>query len=51
MAILLDVLQAKSDSKVCKKSVTFEGNSLTIKSLSMEQALVEGFIINVEFSG
>lgn len=34
-----------------KKSVTFEGNSLTIKSLSMEQALVEGFIVNVEFSG
>lgn len=32
-----------------KKSVSFSGNSLTIKSLSMEQALVEGFIVRVEF--
>lgn len=32
-----------------KKSVCFQGNSLTIKSLSMEQAMVEGFIVNVEF--
>lgn len=32
-----------------KKSVCFNGSSLTIKSLSMEQALVEGFIVRVEF--
>ena len=34
-----------------KKSVCFRGNSLTIKSLSMEQAMVEGLIISVEFCG
>lgn len=32
-----------------KKSVCFRGNSLTIKSLAMEQAMVEGFIVSVEF--
>lgn len=32
-----------------KKAVCFQGNSLTIKSLSMEQAMVEGIILNVEF--
>ncbi len=32
-----------------RQSVCFRGNSLTIKSLSMEQALVEGFIVSVEF--
>ncbi len=32
-----------------KKAVCFQGNSLTIKSLAMEQAMVEGFIVNVEF--
>ena len=33
-----------------KKTVSFQGNSLSIKSLSMEQAMVEGFIFCVEFS-
>lgn len=33
-----------------KKSVTFEGQNLTISSLSMEQAMVEGIIAKVEFS-
>ena len=33
-----------------KRNVSFQGNSLTIKSLSMEQAMVEGFIVNVEFT-
>ena len=32
-----------------KKSVCFHGNSLTIKSLSMEQAMVEGTILHMEF--
>ncbi len=32
-----------------KNAVAFRGNSLTIKSLSMEQAMVEGFIVSVEF--
>lgn len=32
-----------------KMNVAFCGNSLTIKSLSMEQAMVEGFIAVVEF--
>ncbi|MBP3939413.1 MAG: YabP/YqfC family sporulation protein [Clostridia bacterium] len=32
-----------------KKSVTFEGKNLTINSLSMEQAMVEGIITKVEF--
>lgn len=32
-----------------KMTVAFRGNSLTIKSLSMEQAMVEGFIALVEF--
>ena len=32
-----------------KLNVTFRGASLTIKSLSMEQAMVEGFIAAVEF--
>lgn len=33
-----------------KKSITFRGTSLSIKSLSMEQAMVEGFIVSVEFA-
>ncbi len=32
-----------------KNAVCFRGNSLTIKSLAMEQAMVEGFIVSVEF--
>ena len=32
-----------------KQNVAFRGTSLTIKSLSMEQAMVEGFIAVVEF--
>lgn len=32
-----------------KKAVCFTGNNLTIKSLSMEQAMVEGFILSMEF--
>lgn len=32
-----------------KKSVCFSGNGLSIRSLSMEQALVEGFIVSLEF--
>ena len=32
-----------------KMNVAFRGNSLKIKSLSMEQAMVEGFIAVVEF--
>ena len=32
-----------------KKTVTFCGDNLTIRSLSMEQAMVEGFIVTVEF--
>ena len=32
-----------------KMTVAFRGNSLKIKSLSMEQAMVEGFIALVEF--
>ncbi len=35
--------------KLDKKAVCFRGNSLTIKSLSMEQAMVEGFIVSLEF--
>ena len=33
-----------------KTAVSFRGSSLTIKSLSMEQAMVEGFIVSVDFS-
>lgn len=33
-----------------KSAVTIRGNNLSIKSLSMEQAMVEGFILCVEFS-
>ena len=33
-----------------KKSVSIEGQRLTIKSLSMEQAMVEGIISKVEFN-
>ena len=33
-----------------KNSVSFNGTGLTIRSLSMEQAMVEGFILSVEFS-
>lgn len=32
-----------------RNTVTFSGTGLTIRSLSMEQAIVEGFIVNVEF--
>ena len=32
-----------------KKSVRFCGNGLSIKSLSMEQAMVEGCIVSMEF--
>lgn len=34
-----------------KNSVSFGGSSLTIKSLSLEQAVVEGFIVSIEFGG
>ncbi len=34
-----------------KKSVCFCGSNLSIKSLSMEQAMVEGLIVNLEFCG
>lgn len=34
-----------------KKNVTIHGSDLSIKSLSMEQAMVEGFIVSVEFGG
>lgn len=34
-----------------KGSVCFYGNTLSIRSLSMEQAMVEGFIVSVEFGG
>lgn len=33
-----------------KSAVSIHGNNLSIKSLSMEQAMVEGFILSVEFS-
>lgn len=33
-----------------KTAVAFHGTDLTIKSLSMAQAMVEGFIMSVEFS-
>ncbi|MCQ2486227.1 MAG: YabP/YqfC family sporulation protein [Clostridia bacterium] len=33
-----------------KSAVTIRGNNLSIKSLSMEQAMVEGFILCIEFS-
>lgn len=40
-------------NKIClnlgKKCVTFCGNDLTIKSLAQEQAIIEGFIVSVEF--
>ena len=32
-----------------KNCVSFHGDSLKLKSLSMEQAMVEGFIVSVEF--
>ncbi|MBR5262795.1 MAG: YabP/YqfC family sporulation protein [Clostridia bacterium] len=32
-----------------KKSVRFSGSGLSIKSLSMEQAMVEGYIVSMEF--
>lgn len=32
-----------------KNTVTFLGTGLTIRSLSMKQAMVEGFILNIEF--
>lgn len=32
-----------------KSTVCFYGNSLSIRSLSMEQAIVEGFIVSIEF--
>ena len=32
-----------------KRAVSFSGNNLSIKSLSMEQAMVEGFIMSMEF--
>lgn len=32
-----------------KNAVCFTGNNLSIKSLSMEQAMVEGFIVSMEF--
>lgn len=32
-----------------KKSVCFCGSGLSIKSLSMEQAMVEGYIVSMEF--
>ncbi|MBP9989318.1 MAG: YabP/YqfC family sporulation protein [Ruminococcus sp.] len=32
-----------------KKYVTFNGNCLSIKSLALEQAVVEGIIVSVEF--
>ncbi len=32
-----------------KKSVCFFGSGLSIKSLSMEQAMVEGYIVSMEF--
>lgn len=34
-----------------KNTVSFCGTGLTIRSLSMEQAIVEGFIVSVEFGG
>lgn len=34
---------------LCKKKVKFEGKGLEIKSLSMEQAMIEGNISKVEF--
>ena len=33
-----------------KNTVSFSGTGLTIRSLSMEQAMVEGFIVSVDFS-
>lgn len=33
-----------------KSAVTIRGSNLSIKSLSMEQAMVEGFILCIEFS-
>jgi sporulation protein YqfC len=32
-----------------KNAVCFSGNGLAIKSLSMEQAVIEGFIVSIEF--
>lgn len=32
-----------------KRTVTISGSGLVIKSLSMEQAVIEGLILNVEF--
>ncbi len=34
-----------------KRTVTISGSNLIIKSLSAEQAVIEGLILNVEFGG
>ena len=34
-----------------KGSVSFFGQDMTIKSLSLEQAMIEGTIVSVEFGG
>lgn len=34
-----------------RRTVTVSGSDLVIKSLSMEQAMIEGLILNIEFDG
>lgn len=47
------VLEYNSDKiklNLGKKSVTFCGSCLTIKSLAQEQAAIEGLIVSIEFA-